>query len=282
VSTVRTILGDLATKGPHQEWVDDTVERMLRGMTDPYAAIGAPVAAAARYLHGRDQSEQEDLIARLEQVTAEDLRVAFADLLDDVLIGASADAFDGSSLPVMRLPHTSPTKGGPRYRSINWPASKAQLRTAGRGVEVSAGSTALEIRYDEVAAVYTYEDGVRCLIREDGYTLTVDPQAWKDGQRAVAEIDRRIPEDARLPHPATPREPLVRAGFLRRWWPALTRGLRSRAILNLAVVLAIVLVGLVLVGLVVVGEGEHAIVPVAVGLSFGVRGLIRRGGRSGG
>ena len=235
-------------------------------MTDPYAAMGAPMAAGTSYLHGRAPETLDDLVARVRRTTVDSLREGFAQMRQDLLVGAPPAALDGERLKVLAFPKICAVPGGKSYRSTNWPADTTRLRISDRSIEISRDGSGIEARFSDVIGLCVHEDGVRTAVRSDGYAVTVDPQDWIDGDRAIEEIDRRVPATDHLPHPVTQRDQQARLGFVRRWWPFLLRVLRSRPVLVVAYLLLAIVVVVALVAL-------HAPAVIGIGLVIGMRAL---------
>ncbi|WP_183095554.1 hypothetical protein [Nocardioides stalactiti] len=265
VSTTLDLLDELARSGPREDWLVDTIEKIVRQMEDPYAAIGAAAGAAMRHLHGREAQTLDEMVAQVRAVTAESLAEGFGQLRDTLLLGAPAAADAGAHLRPMVFPRSAPgaSKGG--FRSINWPADVSRLRVLDHAFQITGSQATLEATYDDIVGLLVYADGVRTAVRGDGYTLTIDPLVWADGDRAVAELDRRIPVDRHLPHPATtPSDPPPRHGFVRRWWPALRRGMTSPTAAALGFVLTCLIVAVVVVSMVATGHLPSAVGPILV------------------
>jgi zinc protease len=230
-SVVQTALGILdayAVDGPPPDWLGETIERVIRSMTDPYAVIGVAFGAAHRHLHGFAPESLDDALARVSAVTVEQLRDDLEDLRETLLLGAPAEAVSGSPLPVLSFPLLPTRPDGQSFRSINWPADRDRLRIQRDRIEVSDGDSARVVRFDDLAGYLTFEDGVRHLLRSDGYGITIDPAWWTRGSSAVAAVDARVPTDLHLPQPAPPeRPPVERWSFLRRWWHGVREALTS-------------------------------------------------------
>ncbi|KAA1425639.1 insulinase family protein [Nocardioides antri] len=265
VDTTLGLLDELAAAGPREEWVTETVDRIVRGMRDPYAAIGVAMGAGMRYLHGREPETLDQMVERVRATTVAGLAEGFGQVRESVLLGAPPGTDAQRRLRMLQFPRTAPAASGRAFRSINWPADTSRLRLADHAIQVSDEQSAIEARYDDVVGLMVHEDGARTALRADGYSVTVDPRVWTDGHRAVDEIDSRVPAARHLPHPPLPGDAPQRAGLLGRWWPAVRRRLSSpRAtyvgVLGLYLLFAVGFVG----SMIKFGGGPTGIVVIAL------------------
>lgn len=217
VSTVRAIVDEFATTGPPDAWVAEEIVRSVRQMSDPYAAVGLAYSAAQRHLHGRPVLNFEESMAELRAIDVDQVRAGMESLRDSLLIGAVPAALTGQFLPQLHFPASAPQPGGVEVRSINWPANTERLRLHREHIEIAGEDQTLAVGFEDLAAYLVYEDGLRHLLRHDGYGLSVDPRLWADGDEAVAFVDSRVPDELHLPQPAVDRAPVERLSIWTRW-----------------------------------------------------------------
>lgn len=272
--TAVDILDRLASAGPDEAIVRDTIERVVRTMRDPYAAMGAAVSAASMYLHGREPQTPAQLIDRVQSVSASGLQEDFERLRRSLFLGAPPTALGHVRLRRLEFPTSAPSQDATVYRSINWPGDESRLRITARALELQ-GQRTRSIQFDDVAGWYVHADGSRQAVQTDGYSLSVDPRNWRDGAIAVAQLDARIPLDRHLPHPPRDVAPLAQRSFWARWWPAIRR---SPATGILAVAFCVVVAIGLIVALVVAGASGAA-GPVVIMSVLAIR-LVREATRT--
>lgn len=217
VATVRGIVEEFATAGPPDAWVTEEIVRSVRQMSDPYATVGLAYSAAQRHLHGRPILSFEESMAELRAVDVDQVRTGMESLRDSLLIGAVPAALTNEFLPMLHFPPSVPQPGAVEVRSINWPANTERLRLHRERIEISSDEQTLAVGFEDLAAYLVYEDGLRHLLRHDGYGLSVDPRLWVDGDEAVAFVDSRVPDELHLPQPAVDRAPVERLSAWTRW-----------------------------------------------------------------
>lgn len=96
-------------------------------------------------------------------------------------------------------------------------AIEQALRIGPGAIEMQRRDGDLRVAWDDVAEVNAHPDGERTIRGRDGTTITVDPLAWRRGDRAVAAVDavvkpverhERLPPDPRLRAHATVAGPV--------------------------------------------------------------------------
>jgi len=190
----------------------------VQAVRDPYAAVGVAARAAHEALNGRPPLQLADMVAEVESIDLVRIRDQWEAFYRTMLLGVPRGATWAGKLPVLEFPRSPASRQGKRHRSVNWPADPARLTVSDAAVEISVKDEARRVTFDQLAAMFTFDDGTRHLIRHDGYSLSVDPQAWRPGSSAIARIDAAVPERLRLPHRtsgdgAGPK----RLGVMRRW-----------------------------------------------------------------
>jgi hypothetical protein len=74
------------------------------------------------------------------------------------------------------------------------------------GVTALTGPDMATVRFDRCAAVLAWPDGARLLIGLDGMTAGIEPNLWRAGAEAVADIDRWAPPEVVVRMPERPAD----------------------------------------------------------------------------
>ena len=226
-STTRTLLAtvidladDLAARGPDPASLSDLLAAMRQAFTDPYNVGYLSHRAAGQALRGLPLEQLEDILAELDATDAESLRPALTDFRDQLIAGVPPATAPHTRLPVITQPlHPSAARG---VRSANWPADGSRLHVEdGAEQLVTVGNRRGHHRYrvDDVAGYLTWPDGARGLVLADGWSLSIQPDAWRKGRRLVARLDDLVPSELHLPQPSdtSPASGTQTAGMARRW-----------------------------------------------------------------
>ncbi|NUO60525.1 MAG: insulinase family protein [Hamadaea sp.] len=156
-------------------------------------------AAAFATLTGRPVIDVEQRIARLESVTTEDVhavaREAGASALMRVPHNQRADWAGFTAAPTL----STSTVDGVRLKARG---GDGDLVLGPQGISVIDGECAVTVRFDEVAAMWSWPDGGRRLVGHDGLTLTVEPTLNNVGAAHLARIDAAVPRALVIPMPA--------------------------------------------------------------------------------
>jgi len=210
---------------PEAEEVESLKAAYLRNLRDPYLQVQVAAGAAHEVLHGRPPVTLEERIAKTEAIRAEEVREGWQAFSDTLLLGLPGETRWHGQLPLLRFPVTAATKGAKSYRSVDWPANKTRLAVADGVVEVIADGDANRVQVNDLAAMFTYEDRRRYLLRRDGYGFLVRADRWRGGDTAIARIDAMVPDTLRLPQTGgAPEAPRLKTS--RKWWSWLTAFLR--------------------------------------------------------
>ncbi len=215
-----------AAEGVPPEWVTDIVAARSQSVQDPYAAFGLAVRAGHYWLGGLRPLTLAETLEELHSTTADSVRAAARSFYDTLMVGAPSPAETVHWLPVPRFPErTMPTEQSQRHR--DWPAVGTRIMVDDSGMALLDGHTARAIPADEVAAMYVFADGIRHVVSDRGWGLTLDPDQWHSGTTLTQTLDRIVPAELRLPQPATPRPEFRRQRLPRRWWQGVRRALHS-------------------------------------------------------
>lgn len=277
-STAPSLLGNvidlvdgLATTGPDPQALGDVLAAMRQGFTDPYAVGYLSHRAAAQALRGRPVEQLDQILAELDREDTETVRGALVELRDSLLVGAPPATAPHPRLRVIEQPESGePVRG---TRGVNWPADPTRISVRDSTIRVGDARGHVAYPLDDVAAYLTWETGARALILDDGWTLSLRPDAWARGPRVVEQVDALVREDLHLPQPTeTAPEPFVPVPIARRWWLGLTRWFGGAV--PAAIVLAVCAWCAYGIGQAVAG-GEPAYAVVFVGIAVAAAWFFR-------
>ncbi|SDS34825.1 M16 family metallopeptidase [Actinoplanes derwentensis] len=202
--------------------VPDSHQAVLGGMIDVLAAFGAgridrgDLALSIRpdieedlpeqalnVLAGRPVQSAEQRAAQIAAVTADDIvavaRTAYAAGLLMVPDGTSAQWAGYVTAPLWSEETVSGTAYPARTRR------KARLIVAPDGVSLVAGEQPITVRFAACALYRAWPDGARQLIGHDAIAVHIEPELFRNGVKAIAELDARVPAGLRVDEP--PRSP---------------------------------------------------------------------------
>jgi hypothetical protein len=264
---------DLADPGAFSRLQDARIQ----ALRDPYARVGVAARAAHEVLYGRPPVQMEQMVEEIASLDLVRIREQWEAFHATMLLGVPPGSAWEGQLPVLEFPRTSPSRRGKRHRSVNWPADRSRLVIDDTAVEISVKDEARRVPLEQVAALFTYDDGLRHVVRRDGYSLMIDPRVWRGGSSAVARLDAAVPEDLHLPHPM-PQGGTVpqRLSVGRRWiTPAFDLVRRPFRFLDVYMLGAIgLLLGGLLVGLGMLATGQGGWPLVLVPAIWGFRILV--------
>ncbi|MCW2834299.1 MAG: peptidase [Nocardioides sp.] len=200
-TTARELLETHAQRGPDEAVVSGIKAMTIQGLRDPYATYGLARRAGAMHLAGEDPYLSLDqVVADYEAITANDVRVHAAELLDSLLLGMPVLADELLMMRTVSRPTTTPRVPPTQGRKhADWPARLDRLVVDGHGTMMTSGDQALDYPHADLAAYLTYPSGVRRLVRADGWGLLIDPAEWVGGADAVASLDAAVPGDLHIP-----------------------------------------------------------------------------------
>ena len=229
----------LDDRGPDPAKLDEVKASYLQTIRDPYATFGLAVRAGGQVLQGRDPLSFDDMVAEVESLDVATVHAGIGEMRRTMLLGVPPDAPVGTQLPQLEHETTTPRPGGRRFRHVNWPAVREVLGVTEHTTEIRGPWGARAVTHSNLAGVIATEDGFRHLIRGDGYGISVDPDAWRGGAKAVARIDALVDPSLLLPHPARTEARFAAAGFAARWWAAGKLWMLAAVLLGVIVTAAI-------------------------------------------
>ena len=194
-------LDDLATIGPTTEELRQDEAAFDASLDSPLGIPAALYVRATRELLGGDQESDDDLRAERAAVTPEGVADMFEGALRTALVSVPAD----SRLPggrFARYPMEPPWRASGRvYKRSGLLARRRsgverQLVVGEDGVTLVADGFTSTVLFADCVACIRYDGDRRALWSGDGFYILVEPELWRDGARAVAEIDERVPTEA--------------------------------------------------------------------------------------
>ncbi len=212
VSQVVEDLARLSSGDGLEELLDHVRAGYLQAIRDPYNLVGLAMGSAAASLHGRPMSSTlQERIDEVAAVTVTELADHVAMFHSSLLLGVEGKVSWPATIPMAQMP-TRPLERSRRFRLRAYPQGPERLVVSDTSLQLGQVGTELgaqTIEYAAVAAVLAVPDGGRQLIDRDGWGLTVEPTFWRDGARAVRELDARLPPAAyvRLPERTTVPQP---------------------------------------------------------------------------
>ena len=191
--------------------------------------------AAMDWALGREFMTLEALVDDLHATGAPEVadfaRIVQADALFALPSGVKLQPHMGSRAPVCLVPPVE----GRRVRSVDAPLTKQTLVVGREGVTaLNANRTSCTVRYSNLGAALTYEDGGLRLIGTDGAALSIEPTLWRKGPAVRDEIRGHVPSHLLLNQGARPAEAIPR--------PTTTRGQRFLGGVRVKTLLAMIAV----------------------------------------
>lgn len=237
----RLLVHEMAADGPDPAWLEDVKALRRQAILDPYAQVGSALRAAHDHLRGRAPLTREETLAELEATSVDDVRDAARELASTLLLGLPAGATPPTDIPRVVQPVERGIVTGHRFRRADWPATAHALVVDDEDAHLLDGDQYTCYHARDIAGMLCWPDGGRHLVTFDGWGMTVEPEHWRGGRRAVELLDGMVPAARRLPMPE--REPIGRPEVpnpLSRWWSALSRpwSAGGMAILGVLLVLA--------------------------------------------
>ena len=245
----------LCRNGPRAEELAEVVAAAVRRLEDPLTAVQLADAAASDHLDGRTALGPGSYRRALTELDVEDVREVAEEFATSLLLGVPSEATWREGVPLLTGSTPQHPPRGSSHRSRNAPADRRRLVVGDGSIHVGGQGTWQGVQLGEVAAVLAAPDGGREVVAADGWTVTLEPTLWRDGDRAVARVDDAVPADRVVPLPERMPEEVPRpTTFGHRWTavPHLLTGLVVAAAVAL-VVLAVTSGRLVFVAAAVIG-----------------------------
>ena len=243
LDAVQEELDRLAADGPDLEELEGDRSGLQREWEDPNAGYAIADLLATDELMGAERRMPAAIVRAVRAVTPREVAEAVNGALGTALWGVPEHVQGPSTIRQVS------TSSGPRVEGRRLPPTRqataagqrsdARLVVGDRGVGIDCGDDVhVHVEYERCAAVLSWKDGARVLYGDDGFVLRVKPWDWKDGDKAVADVDARVSPSLVLdmgegsgPPPPDPKAPAPR----RRLWTRIAAGLGAALALMLAV-----------------------------------------------
>lgn len=240
--------------GCDQATLDTMVAEFVQGVSDPYQAYGVALRAGHFALRGDEPETLEQTLDSARAVTTDEIAAAGTELAESLMVGLPAGAERTFRLPELKRSRLdADSYSGTGYRSANAPADGSRLVVDPSAILVTNDTDSVGVRVDRLAGLLKVPDGGRRLVDLDGWGLTVEPTLWRQGGKAVAQIDQVVPPHLHVPCPARDPQDVPQPASARLRYQALLADRTVRVALLGLVFMALLLVGYQLLGRVPVG-----------------------------
>jgi zinc protease len=197
VDGLLAIVRELAAVGPTQQELDQEINGYLRQYEDRDGRIALLASTAFDTLWGGPVRTAEGLLEERRRVDPSAAAEALATALQSLLVMANCEPIED----LHPYPSWSPSRvDGREYGPAGFflpgrrPRERLVVGPDGVTVAVTSGEW-LTVRYTDCVASIHEAPTIRTLLGRDGMRATVVAEAWKDGARAIDEIDEAIPAE---------------------------------------------------------------------------------------
>lgn len=203
-------LGRLAMAGPTAEEQDRLVSQAAKAWSDPEAAPALAGRAAREALLGRPVRARAEALAEMAAVEPSAVASAMGAAFDSALwlVPGNLGMHDRR---IVEWSGLSPRRAsGKSYIRAGAPHAPERLVVGTDSVSLAFDADQqVTVGHSDCAAVLSWDDGARTVLGVRGMQVHVHPDAWVDGQRAVAAIDDWVPGSMVVPmgRPAGPPPP---------------------------------------------------------------------------
>lgn len=197
----------LVEDGPTDDEVNSLRRRHLREIGDDLTGAWQADVAAAAALRGEEGIGLEELTACVRGMTVDSLTPTLADLAATFIASTPEGADVASRLPFDDgVPVLAAVADGTEFVSARHPLSTVSLVIGDGVVELRDRQGRFHrASLTECVALAKFADGGRLMWSASGDSFRVEPNLFRDGARAVAELDRRVDPAAHIELP--PRSP---------------------------------------------------------------------------
>jgi zinc protease len=224
VPETTAVIRRLRDRGPDPTELRDDIAAQIRRYRSQPVDQWLPFLAARDALIDHPVTRSlDELVAEEEAVTGEQIQQAARSMWSDLLVSVDPAGSGDPQLTWMNgPPEPGPAPAGRKFRPAGSPATKGALIVGQTSTQLQVEGNKVEAAYDDLAAMITFPDGGRQLIREDGFQVTLEPTLWRKGQQAVALVDSAVPRPLHIPLPERsadriPQDKVRRIDKVRAW-----------------------------------------------------------------
>jgi hypothetical protein len=195
------VIRRLSIDGPTEEELDDDLSGMIRAYEDPDGVHAQLDMVAMRALVGPPDETLQTIVEEARAVTPSQAAQAMRDAMRTMILLLPEDAvWHGDALAPYPTWSSYRVSGGRSFSSVSSqrkglrrvPASRLVVGESGVAI-VAPRSPRRGVVWSAAVAVIATRDGGRVVIGEDGTQISVRPVDWKDGARAIEQMDRYTP-----------------------------------------------------------------------------------------
>jgi zinc protease len=189
------IVRELAAGGPTQAELDQELNAYLRQYEDRDGRIALLASTAFDTLWGGPARTAEELLEERRQVDPAAAAGALSAALETMLVMANCETVpDLTPYPAWSSSRVTGREYGPAGFFLPGRKPKERLYVGPDGVTVAVSPDEwLTVRYEDCVACVHESPTIRTLLGRDGMRVGIVAEAWKDGIKAIEEVDRVIP-----------------------------------------------------------------------------------------
>jgi hypothetical protein len=198
------VVRSLAEEGVPRPWVDEAVQQRLSRLDSPAAMADVALEAAYAALSGRVPLTHEEMVDQLRHTNPQLVDNAARELQATLLVGLPEDAKLPRGLKLVTFPGergVEPAGAGKRHTHVNWPADLSTFSVDATLAETVDGTSARAMQIADVVGLFSFRDGTRQLVGNDGSVLEMEARQWFNGDELADAIDAAIPAELHIPMP---------------------------------------------------------------------------------
>ena len=192
IAGIRAVFDELATAGPTEAELDLWRARLGQFRSAPQAVVGDLDNAAERRVLGLPDITAEESDARLEKLSAREIRKDLAAVAATMLVVGPNDV---PAAPDGLAPLGSWSEGQPRgveYLPLA-EREKGKLVVSDDAISWMLDSSHVRtVPWDDAVGVLAWDNGVRTVIGPAGNGVVVTPWNWRSGDDVAAIVDKHI------------------------------------------------------------------------------------------
>lgn len=187
----------------------------------------------------------EEIAAGQAGVSLQDVTDLVVEMKQDMILALPGDTVLEPWMGVMAERSCGAPPSGRGMRHVDAPVTQARLThdSEGVGVLFEDGSHAT-VRYDDLAAAFTHDDGAISLVGNDGVSVMLEPTLWHGGKRAGRKIRRQLSEEQVVDLGARPKESIPKGSTT--FWKRFRVSISQQPLLIVVVVGSLLVLSLAL------------------------------------